>query len=119
MFFFSRLGAFFINRIRSRFFRVSGISGLRSVSERYREFGYVPASNQAENWVLASFLDEFRLGTIKLSVPADLHFQNFKSKSKKRFFFRNFENFEKIRIFLFFSKISKFRKNIVFWSDFF
>ena len=41
------------------------------VSERYREFGYVPASNQAENWVLASFLDEFRLGTIKLSVPAD------------------------------------------------
>ena len=31
----------------------------------------MPASNQAENWVLASFLDEFRLGTIKLSVPAD------------------------------------------------
>ena len=41
------------------------------LSERYREFGYVPASNQAENWVLASFLDEFRLGTKTLSVPAD------------------------------------------------
>ena len=34
-------------------------------------FGWLSVSNQAENWVLASFLDEFRLGTIKLSVPAD------------------------------------------------
>ena len=41
------------------------------LSERYREFGWLSVSNQAENWVLASFLDEFRLGTIKLSVPAD------------------------------------------------
>ena len=41
------------------------------MSERYREFGWLSVSNQAENWILASFLDEFRLGTIKLSVPAD------------------------------------------------
>ena len=38
---------------------------------RYREFGWLSVSNQAENWILASCLDEFRLGTIKLSVPAD------------------------------------------------
>ena len=49
---------------------MSGISGL-CLFGRYREFGWLSVSNQAENWVLASFLDEFRLGTIKVSVPAD------------------------------------------------
>ena len=49
---------------------MSGISGL-CLYRRYREFGYVPASNQAENWVLASFLDEFRLGTKTLDVRQD------------------------------------------------
>ena len=41
-------------------------------SERYREFGWLSVSNQAENWILASFLDEFRLGTNVKQDPREV-----------------------------------------------